>query len=180
MAEAKAQLHEWADQGLITDRQAKNLIDTFRGLIGRAKDLSDVDPTVTVKANLSDLDRIDQWLASHRGMTVPLTVQPSTGQVIPHGLAGGGPVVGPGTGTSDDVWKRLSNGEFVVTADGSNLGDALRFYGYTATSPRGGDGASAGSGSKVSITINDVPAEKVAGSIPQALREAAYVSGNAW
>jgi chemotaxis protein histidine kinase CheA len=32
-------------------------------------------------------------------------------------MAGGGPVVGPGTGTSDQVPRRLSNGEYVVPAD---------------------------------------------------------------
>jgi hypothetical protein len=33
-----------------------------------------------------------------------------------NGLAYGGEVFGPGTGTSDSVWKRLSKGEWVVPA----------------------------------------------------------------
>lgn len=36
------------------------------------------------------------------------------------GLATGGPVIGPGTGTSDDIPVRLSNGEHVWTADEVN------------------------------------------------------------
>ena len=49
--------------------------------------------------------------------------------------AGGGDVEGPGTGTSDSIPARLSDGEFVMTADGvrnagggdRNLG-AARMY----------------------------------------------------
>jgi len=43
-------------------------------------------------------------------------------------FASGGPVRGPGTGTSDSIWARVSNGEFVVRADGSNLGDAIAHF----------------------------------------------------
>ncbi|WP_244164649.1 phage tail protein [Streptomyces silaceus] len=40
-----------------------------------------------------------------------------TGSAFKHGYADGGPVVGPGTGTSDDVFAPwLSNGEFVMKA----------------------------------------------------------------
>lgn len=45
------------------------------------------------------------------------------------GLADGGPVRGPGTGTSDSIPAWLSNGEFVVTANGSNLMDAINHFG---------------------------------------------------
>jgi hypothetical protein len=45
--------------------------------------------------------------------------------------ADGGPVKGPGTGTSDSIFARLSRGEYVVKADGSNLPDAWQhFKGY--------------------------------------------------
>jgi hypothetical protein len=44
------------------------------------------------------------------------------------GFALGGPVSGPGTGTSDSILAMLSNGEFVVRADGSNLWGALRHF----------------------------------------------------
>jgi hypothetical protein len=42
------------------------------------------------------------------------------------GRADGGPVYGPGTDTSDDIWMRLSNGEYVLKAD------AVRKYGLAA------------------------------------------------
>lgn len=42
--------------------------------------------------------------------------------------AGGGPVRGPGSGTSDSVPIRASAGEYVVRADGSNLRDAVSFF----------------------------------------------------
>lgn len=54
------------------------------------------------------------------------------------GHAKGGPITGPGTGTSDSVPFMGSNGEFVVRADGSNLGDAIAFFGgsgYAAGGP---------------------------------------------
>ena len=35
----------------------------------------------------------------------------------PQGFAVGGPIIGPGTGTSDDILAMLSNGEHVLTAD---------------------------------------------------------------
>lgn len=35
---------------------------------------------------------------------------------VPVPFAQGGPVMGPGTGTSDSIWARLSNGEYVVPA----------------------------------------------------------------
>lgn len=35
---------------------------------------------------------------------------------LPPGQAAGGPVIGPGTSTSDSVWRRLSTGEYVVRA----------------------------------------------------------------
>jgi len=45
------------------------------------------------------------------------------------GFASGGPVRGPGTGTSDSILGRLSAGEFVVTADGHNLSEAINYFG---------------------------------------------------
>lgn len=47
------------------------------------------------------------------------------------GFADGGIIGGVGTGTSDSNLARVSKGEFIVTANGSNLGDAIRhFIGY--------------------------------------------------
>jgi len=44
------------------------------------------------------------------------------------GFADGGLIHGQGTGTSDSNIIRVSRGEFVVTADGSNLGDAIQHF----------------------------------------------------
>ena len=57
------------------------------------------------------------------------------GDYGPQYLAGGGEIMGPGTGTSDSIPARLSDGEFVMTADavrGAGNGDrnmgAARMY----------------------------------------------------
>lgn len=60
------------------------------------------------------------------------------------GFAGGGRVFGPGTGTSDSIWAKLSNGEFVVRARavanlikryGSNFLHHLNRYGTLPNFP---------------------------------------------
>lgn len=51
-----------------------------------------------------------------------LSQQPSEGH------AGGGIVRGPGTGTSDSILARVSRGEGIVRADGSNLMDIVRHF----------------------------------------------------
>src|SRR5690606_15571989 len=42
-------------------------------------------------------------------------IRPPAGFYVP-GNAEGGPIIGPGTGTSDSILRRLSNGEHVLTA----------------------------------------------------------------
>lgn len=58
------------------------------------------------------------------------------GMVVPTYLASGGLVSGPGSGTSDSIPARLSNGEFVVnasaTAKNRNLLEALNAPGFAA------------------------------------------------
>lgn len=66
----------------------------------------------------AEIDAV-KWMASFL---------PKTPANIPAGMASGGPVSGPGTGTSDSILARLSNGEFVIRADGSNLADAISHY----------------------------------------------------
>ncbi len=85
-------------------------------------------------------------------------------------MASGGPVRGAGTGTSDSILARLSHGEFVVRADGSNLGDAIAHYSrrfaegglvehlFTPDVPRFADGgpvlSSSGSSGLHPVSIN--------------------------
>jgi TP901 family phage tail tape measure protein len=62
-----------------------------------------------VAHKLQGLSQIQQALA--KGVKIP--INPTT---FFHGLASGGPVSGPGTGTSDSIPAMLSDGEFVVRA----------------------------------------------------------------
>ena len=77
-------------------------------------------------------------LAKERGLAytykdgVPVAVDDPRNQ----GYAGGGRVRGVGTGTSDSILARLSAGEFVVKADGSNLADAVAHFNGAVLSDR--------------------------------------------
>ena len=78
-----------------------------------------------------------------------------------NGYASGGPIRGPGTGTSDSILARLSNGEYVVRAE------AVRRYGIDALNrlnhlqmPRFADGGLVGSSAAASSlmsTASDKP-----------------------
>ena len=56
------------------------------------------------------------------------TTTSSSGNAVE--AAGGGPISGFGSGKSDNVPIMASVGEFVVRADGSNLGDAMAYFGH--------------------------------------------------
>ena len=62
-----------------------------------------------------------------RTITIPINVAPASsgGEDLP-AFAGGGQIRGAGTGTSDSILARLSNGEFVMKAA------AVRKYGVSA------------------------------------------------
>ncbi|MFD7046399.1 hypothetical protein, partial [Rhodococcus jostii] len=86
------------------------------------------DGTFVVTSNTADGQRIlDNFVAANSGREIPLTIryneirtqrmQQNPGFVGPiGGLAAGGPVRGPGTGTSDSILSWLSDGEFVTPA----------------------------------------------------------------
>lgn len=113
---------------------AKAQVQELKSLIDSVKDVK-----VTVKASDEELAALKskmQQLASELGQTlvIPVQVQPvSSGlpvntkpgdpDVPMPALASGGHVRGPGTGTSDSILARLSNGEYVVKAA------AVRKYG---------------------------------------------------
>lgn len=86
------------------------------------------------------------------------------------GFAGGGPVFGPGTGTSDSILASLSNGEFVIPADAVRKWGVGHFEQYRKVAPRFAEGglvggvqsdikqslASAGAASKpIMLTVNN-------------------------
>ncbi len=65
-----------------------------------------------------------------KGTNTKVSANPGAPMIFQH-HAMGGKISGKGTGNSDDIPAMLSNGEFVVKADGSNLADAMQFYGAT-------------------------------------------------
>ncbi|HHM6040309.1 TPA: tape measure protein [Pseudomonas aeruginosa] len=101
----------------------------------RIKDVENVQVSFgmdfeSVDALKAQLDAVAADLAKR--MFIPVTVVPGVGAGLPGGgggapklpgFAGGGRINGPGTGTSDSILARLSNGEFVVRAA------AVRHYG---------------------------------------------------
>lgn len=132
LRDAKNRLHDWTEAGIITAAQAKNIAAQFKNLIGRGKELSDLHPKIKVDADISDamsnVRYFERYLRNIPDERVQIIAYESgPGHSIQR--ATGGAVFGPGTGTSDSIPAMLSNGEFVVTADGSNLNDAMRFFG---------------------------------------------------
>ena len=78
------------------------------------------------------------------GTTQPTGISSIIGNQQSQGLARGGEITGPGTGTSDSIPARLSDGEFVMTADavrGAGNGDrnlgAARMYDMMSRYERG-------------------------------------------
>jgi hypothetical protein len=151
----------------------------YRGELSRlASGLAPGSPLRRYLKGLID-DLNDAGRDRHSTLTIT-TVQPHTGQVIPRGAATGGPVYGPGTGTSDSVPMMLSNGEYVVKADGSNLIDALRYYAPKLSKTGTVQTTSSGSSTTYNVQITNPTPEPASVSVPRALREASYVAGVAW
>ncbi|MGZ4596282.1 MAG: phage tail tape measure protein, partial [Actinomycetes bacterium] len=107
-------------------------------------------------------------------------------------MAGGGEVRGPGTGTSDSILTRLSNGEFVIKADVAQQNLAflrslnagtIRPAQYrptaapAAAAPAGGVAAAAGGLSIGQLSVTQHPGERLEQSAPRALRETAFLMG---
>lgn len=179
------QLRIWVRQGQITSAEAKDIAAQLGIVYDKAHRLDGLTPTVNVHANTARakqaLDDLNNLLTHIAGMVVHPTVEPHglkglLGGAIP-GQATGGPVYGPGSGTSDSVLRRLSNGEFIVRSDGSNLSDAYRYFSARSTHVAG---PTAGPTVTYQTTVINPEPEKASESVPRALREAAYVSGNAW
>lgn len=105
--------------GLSDDGPLGKLVGVFRTVVDRVgtvfskiKDAI-VEPIATafkwVNANV--ISKLNESVLSKFGDNVKIPLLP-----IPKGYATGGMVRGPGTGTSDSVLARLSNGEYVVNA----------------------------------------------------------------
>lgn len=74
-----------------------------------------VNGAANVEATKNAVDRLKAAIqqAASVGASTPIVAHASGGNVA---FAGGGAVYGPGTGTSDSIDARLSNGEHIVTA----------------------------------------------------------------
>jgi hypothetical protein len=105
--------------GLLDDGPLGKLVGVFRTVVDRVgtvfakiKDAI-VEPIAAafkwVNANV--ISKLNESVLSKFGDNVKIPLLP-----IPKGYATGGMVRGPGTGTSDSVLARLSNGEYVVNA----------------------------------------------------------------
>lgn len=76
-------------------------------------------PTITPSVNLGPVNQaMNTWVSTLKGIGVTATPHFAKGAGGSGGLtfAGGGPVRGPGTSTSDSIATMLSDGEFVETA----------------------------------------------------------------
>lgn len=132
---------------------------------------------------IDDLD--DAAKNRHSTLTVTTYVAGSDTSYAPgthRRMASGGPVMGPGTETSDSVPILASKGEFVIDAKGSNLADALAYYGARRLAS-GGPVAGrqyVGSSPMIGQLVVNTRDDKAATSVPRALREAVYVAGVGW
>jgi len=106
----------------------RSLSDEITALEQKLQGVSQVDVTLTMdeaaKAKLiSDMEALATQLAQTLTIKPTVTGVASPGAETIPGLATGGQIRGPGTGTSDSILARLSNGEFVMRAA------AVRAYG---------------------------------------------------
>lgn len=112
-----------ADQRLAGIREQ---IDALNKDFDKIRDVK-VDPTLSEEAKQKLIADMEQ-LAARLGQILTLTATVSTSitespATAPQQFATGGSVRGPGTGTSDSILARLSNGEYVLRAA------AVRHYG---------------------------------------------------
>lgn len=105
--------------GLTEDGPLAKLVGVFRTVVDRVGSVfakikdAIVDPIATAFkwVNTNVIAKLNESVLSKFGDNVKIPLLP-----IPKGYATGGMVRGPGTGTSDSVLARLSNGEYVVNA----------------------------------------------------------------
>jgi hypothetical protein len=84
--------------------------------------------------------QIDQWIRNNNGRVVNIitrSTNPTGGFGLGDGHATGGYISGPGTGTSDSIPARLSNGEFVMTAAATRRIGADNLYKLMHSAQRG-------------------------------------------
>lgn len=145
-------------------------------------ELGKIDPTKTVKLNAdiaeakTNLANIRAQLDGIQSKTITVTVNKQGGEVVSAGSnsilkdstlfkAGGGYVQGAGTGTSDSINARLSNGEYVLQAAAVQALGVNFLDGLNGMKPGGiniGNVVSAGVGaaSAANIAANSAPGQR--------------------
>jgi hypothetical protein len=84
-----------------------------QSLLAQAGIATSSDPQTLATATGTSLDQAKAYLGSIYGNST--TAMAAKGGIMT--LQGGGEIMGPGSGTSDSIPARLSDGEFVMTAD---------------------------------------------------------------
>ncbi|MFS0867453.1 phage tail tape measure protein [Microbacterium sp. 179-B 1A2 NHS] len=154
MGESEGAARRWADQQL-------GSADQVRGALADVKSAVDALPenmTMSLTANVASAVNTLQGFINRYGklqgtINYRATQSVETGAERP-GRATGGPIFGPGTGTSDSIPAMLSNGEHVITAaEVERAGGHDRIYAWrkammTGTLP------TFASGGKVSYAID--------------------------
>lgn len=124
--------------------------------------------SIPVEANTGGLTRdLDTVIATYNGKTIvinaALSYAYSSGSAgtIPQARASGGPIYGPGTGTSDSILARVSNGEWVMRAA------SVRKYGHAmmdainrGSFPKFASGGSVGGSMSFPSAMNLGPVER--------------------
>ena len=85
-----------------------------QALLLQAGVVPSTDPVALARATGATEEEARTWLGSMYGQPIP-GYPAAKGGIIT--LQGGGEIMGPGSGTSDSIPARLSDGEFVMTAD---------------------------------------------------------------
>lgn len=119
-AQAKSKAKEAADLNQQAAAQAQTLNELQAKLDALKESARSIQVQLKVddlKANIADIEAALQKLTQPR--TIPVTVAqsgaPASGDAAATpGFASGGWIRGPGSGTSDSILARLSNGEYVV------------------------------------------------------------------
>lgn len=110
----------WADQNLGSAAEVTTALGDVATAVNDIPPGKDIKITADTSGATSKLQTLWNGLNDLAGKTwnIPVkTTVDGAGTVLkPPGQATGGPVFGPGTGTSDSVARMLSNGEHVVTA----------------------------------------------------------------
>jgi hypothetical protein len=112
-------------QGRQADQNFKNTPEG-QALLAQAGIVGSSDPQTLATATGTSLDQAKAYLRNMYGNST--TAMAAKGGIMT--LQGGGEIMGPGSGTSDSIPARLSDGEFVMTADAvRGAGDGSRDMG---------------------------------------------------